>query len=323
MTKNLGKKEKGWLEFKYPPTGEAIRFPVGTVHGVEDGPTLVVLGGMHGSEYCGIEAAIRLYREVQPENLKGTLKVVMIYNLPAFQNNLGFLVPQDGINPGRTFPGDPNGTYSLVMAYCITENVLRTADYYVELHGGDIPEALVPFVMHPITGNEEVDARSREMAMVYDIPIVVGAKLGEMPQPLRTSGFVAMALEGIPAILAESGQQGILNLDDAERHLTGLRNIMKHLGMLPGPVVKEHKRRISAEHRAIRSEMDAMWYPSVKLGDMVQEGQVIGEYRNVFGEKLADVKAIFGGHITVIRTSPNVAVGNVVIEQDRIIREED
>ena len=74
MSKSLGKKERGWLEFKFPPTGEAIRFPVGTVHGVEDGPTLVVLGGMHGSEFCGIEAAIRLLREVEPEQLKGTLK---------------------------------------------------------------------------------------------------------------------------------------------------------------------------------------------------------------------------------------------------------
>ena len=46
MTNTPGMKEKGWLEFKYRNTQEPIRFPVGTVHGAADGPTLVVLGGM-------------------------------------------------------------------------------------------------------------------------------------------------------------------------------------------------------------------------------------------------------------------------------------
>jgi predicted deacylase len=50
FTAQKGMKEKGWLEYKYPQTNEAIRFPVGVVQGAQDGPTLVVLGGMHGSE---------------------------------------------------------------------------------------------------------------------------------------------------------------------------------------------------------------------------------------------------------------------------------
>lgn len=323
MAKQQGKKEYGWLEFQYKPTGEMIRFPVGTVCGVEEGPTLAVVGGMHGSEFCGIEAAIRLFREVEPEKLKGTLKVVMIYNLPAFENNLGFLVPQDGLNPGRGFPGDPEGPFSEVMAHHIAENILRTADYYVELHGGDIPEALVPFVNHPVTGNAEVDQKSLDLAMVYNIALVVGGDVSKLPRPLHTAGFRAMTLEGIPAILAESGQQGILTMEDTERHLVGLRNIMIHLGMTKGTVVNTVKRMFSVEHNAIRSEFDAMWYPAVQLGEWVKEGQVIGEYRNVFGEHIANVKALFDGHITVIRTSPHVDVGNVVIEMDRVVSKEE
>ncbi len=323
MTKRMGSKEKTWLEFKYPPTGEPIQFPLGVVHGVEDGPTLVVLGGMHGSEYCGIDAAIRLFREVEPEQLKGTLKVVTLYNLPAFKNNLGFLVPQDGINPGRTFPGDPEGSYSLVMAHLMAENVLRTADYYVELHGGDIPEALTPFVNHPVTGKEPVDSKSRELAMAYNIEIVVGGKLTNLPEPIRTAGFRAMTLEGIPSILAESGQQGIYNPEDAMRHLVGLRNIMILLGMREGVITNTVKRRFSEEHLALRSECQALWYPCVHLGEMVKEGQVLGQYRDVFGDPLGEVKAPFGGHITVIRSGLNIGPGNVVIEIDRIVGQEE
>lgn len=322
MTAKEGMKEKSWIEFPYQPTGELIRFPVGTIHGTQDGPCLVVLGGMHGSEYCGIEAAIRLFRETQPHQLRGTLRVGMIYNLPAFQNNVGFLVPQDGINPGRTFPGDPNGSFSAVMAYHFTEQVLSKADYYVELHGGDIPEALVPFVIFPVTGNTEVDAKSRAMAVAYNIPLVAGSRVDNLPKPLHTSGFCYLALQGTPSILAESGQQGILDMADAERHLVGLRNILIHLGMLDGQITDTAIRKFSEEHAAIRSELVGMWYPHVKLGEMVKKDQVIGTIRDYFGDDILSIKALFDGHITVIRTSPNIAVGNVLIEMDRIVSEE-
>jgi predicted deacylase len=317
LTTKKGSKESGWLEFKYPPTGESIRFPVGTVHGVADGPTLVVLGGMHGSEFCGIEAAIRLFNWVDPAKLRGTLMVGMIYNLPAFQNNLGFVVPQDGINPGRTFPGKPDGSYSEVMAYLFNQEFLSKADYFVELHGGDIPEALVPYIYVPITGNDAVDEKSKAMAEAYNISLICHSKLPPASTAL-SSAFVATARRGVPAILTESGQQGILNLEDAERHLAGLRNVLVHLGMMDGTIVNTVKRMISEEHLAIRSVHEGMWYPSVKLGDFAKKDQVIGQIRDYFGQPIADVKAVCDGHITVVRTSPNTAVGNVLIEQDRV-----
>jgi predicted deacylase len=317
MATKKGMKEHGWLEFTYPPTGEPIRFPVGTVHGAGDGPTLAVLGGMHGSEFCGIEAAIRLFKRVDPARLRGTLMVGMIYNLPAFQNNLGFVVPQDGNNPGRTFPGKPEGSYSQVMAHHFSQEFLSKADYFVELHGGDIPEALVPFIYVPITGNEAVDEKSKAMAQAYNIALIVHGKV-QPTSPTPSSAFVATARRGVPAILTESGQQGILNLEDAERHLTGLRNVLVHLGMMDGKIVDTVQRMISEEHIAIRSEYEGMWYPSVKLGEWAKQDQVIGRIRDYFGEPIADVKAVCDGHITVIRTSPNTAIGNVLIEQDRV-----
>jgi hypothetical protein len=322
FTAQKGMKEKGWLEYKYPQTNEAIRFPVGVVQGAKDGPALVVLGGMHGSEYCGIEAAIRLFNWVDPAKLCGTLYVGMIYNFPAFKTNMGFVVPQDGINPGRTFPGKPDGSFSEVMAHHFWTDFLSKADYYVELHGGDIPEALTQFVYAPQIGDEKVDAQIRAMAEVYNIPIIVRRKIDVKATTFR-SAFVEMAAKGIPAILAESGQQGVLNLDDADVHVTGLKNIMLHVGMLEGSIVNTVKRMYSEEHLAVRSEHVGMWYPSVNLGDWKKNGDIVGEISDYFGDHIADVKAPFDGHVTVIRTSPNTAVGNVLIEMDNITSKEE
>lgn len=321
MTVKQGMKEKGWLEFKYPPTGEPIRFPVGTIHGSADGPTLTVLGGMHGSEFAGIEAAIRLFNQVDPAKLSGTLKIGMIYNFPAFYNNLGFLVPQDGKNSSRMFPGRLDGTYSEVMAYYFMENFLSQSDYYVELHGGDIPEALIPFVALPVVGNEKVDAASRGLAMAYNISIVASRNVNVPGSPPR-SAYGVMAMRGTPSILCESGQQGILKLEEAETHLVGLRNILIHLGMMSGQIVNTVKRSFSEEHLAIRSEHVGMWYPSVKLGEWVKKDQTVGDIRDYFGQAIAPVKAAVDGMVTVIRTSPSVGIGNVLVEYDRITSHE-
>jgi uncharacterized protein len=322
FTTQKGMKQHGWLEYKFPQTNEPIKFPVGTVRGAQDGPTLVVLGGMHGSEYCGIEAAIRLFNWADPAKLRGTLMVGMIYNLPAFKTNMGFVVPQDGINPGRTFPGKLDGSFSEVMAYHMWTDFLSKADYYVELHGGDIPEALVQFIYAPQFGDEVVDAKIRAMADAYNIQLITRRKI-DRQSPTFRSAFIEMAARGIPSILTESGQQGILNLDDAEIHLTGLKNIMIHLGMVDGTVVNTVKRMYADDRNAIRSEHVGMWYPSVKLGDWKKQGDVIGEIRDYFGDHIADVKAPIDGHVTVVRTSPNTAVGNVLVEMDHVISHEE
>ena len=160
------------------------------------------------------------------------------------------------------------------------------------------------------------------MAEVYNIGIIVTRKV-DVKAPTFLSAFVEMVAKGIPSILAESGQQGILKIEDPERHVTGLKNIMIHLGMLEGSVINSVKRMYSEEHLAVRSEHIGMWYPAVKLGDWKKAGEVVGEIRDYFGDPIADVKAPFDRHVTVIRTSPNTAVGNVLIEMDNITRKEE
>ncbi len=312
MTTTAGMKEKSWLEFKYRATGEPIRFPVGTIHGAADGPTLLVLGGMHGSEFAGIEAAIRLFNEVDPRRLKGTLKVGMIYNLPAFVNNLGFVVPHDGKNPMSTFPGNPIGTYGEAMAYYFDQEVLSKCDYFVELHGGDIPEALTPFTIHTETGDADFDAKCKAMSVAYNIPLVVVEKMAPEVEP--TWAFGVCARRGKLAILCEAGQQGILKLEEVEVHLTGLRNILIHLGMMEGKIVNTVKRTYLENYSSVRSELQGMWYPTVKMNEVVKKDQAVGVIRDYFGQDLVEVKALLDGIVTVIRTSPNVKPGNVLIE---------
>jgi len=320
MVKVKGTKETGWLEYKYRNTEEPIRFPIAKVFGKGDGPTLVVLGGMHGSEFCGIEAAIRLFNEVDPLKFSGNLIIGTIYNMPAHVNNAAFVVPQDGKNPMSTFPGTPIGSYGDAMAYYFDQEVLTKADYFVELHGGDIPEELTPFNRWVETGNKNQDEKGKAMAVAYNIPLVVKDPLELNPPP--NAAYIITASRGKPAILCESGQQGILDQKFVDVHLTGLRNILVHLGMTKGKVVNTVKRLFLENYAVVCSDLVGMWYPDCKCDQLLKKGQCIGYIRDYFGQPLMDVKSPIEGVVTMIRTSPNVKAGNVLIELGEIASKE-
>ena len=92
--------------------------------------------------------------------MRGTVVSLPLIDVPAFLPRSPFVCPIDGKNPNRFFPGNPDGTFSEVMDDAIFRAVIAPADVLIDLHGGDMVEALVPFSIYSVSGNEEVDARS-------------------------------------------------------------------------------------------------------------------------------------------------------------------
>src|SRR3954447_16903375 len=121
--------------------------PVVTVAGAKPGPLLFVNAGVHGGEYPAIESVIRLGNLLDPQTIAGTVVLMPVLNLPAFRTRTPFVCPIDNVNPNRVFPGSPGGSYSEQMTHALINEFVIHADAYVDLHGGDIPEALVPFVI--------------------------------------------------------------------------------------------------------------------------------------------------------------------------------
>ena len=304
MATTPGMKEKGWLEFKYQNTGEPIRFPVGTLHGASDGPTLCVVGGMHGSEFAGIEAAIRLSRMLQPTEVRGAVIIVPLVSVPAFQRRAIYVNPLDGINFNRVCPGNPTGTITEIMAHLLFKNVIAQADYYIDLHGGDMIEALVPFTLYYKSGNAKVDEASKALAEAYGIPIILGTAT------LRGGTYGAAAAMGKPAILTEAGGQGILDEPSTQTHIDGVLNVLKRFGGLPGTPAPAPSPTHYTKFVWVAAEQDCVYYPKVKVGQQVKEGELIAAFTDLFGDPIGELRSPATGPVLFLVTSPAINKGD-------------
>ncbi|RDJ21841.1 succinylglutamate desuccinylase [Bosea caraganae] len=272
------------------PLADDVEIPFAIVEGAEPGPCLLVTAGVHGSEYCSIETALRLMK-LEPEMLKGTLLVLPILNVQGFHKRSIYVMPQDGKNLNRMFPGDPEGTTSQRLAHWLTSSVYPLADAYIDLHGGDLDEGLAPFTIYP-----RACARSRALAEAFGLPVIVA------------SGGAGYTLDsafklGIPGILPEVSGNGLWGEDTVGTMSAGVHRVMKHLGMIADaePAPAEPMQVVTMW--VPKAPVGGLWYPAKNLSEPVAEGEVVGEIRDVFGKVLASIRSEKAGFILYRLTS--------------------
>jgi predicted deacylase len=283
--------------------GEPVEIPYARITGrAGEGPHLTVVAGVHGCEYTGMAAVMRLIDRLDPDTLRGTVTAVPILNQPAFWSRSAFVVPADGKNLNRCFPGDPAGSLTEALAHAVFTQLIAPSDYLLDLHAGDLPEALEPFALYE---ESDVEDRSRRLALAYGLGHVVRQSRASRTVGGSTSSAAADA--GIPAIIAEVGANGICDEASVQRHLDGVLAVCADLGMLPaggerpvtGPV--EHDGWIW-----LRSPVRGFWQPAVAPGQDVAEGELLGVLLDPLGRELERVLAPAAGCPLFLTTSPAV-----------------
>jgi predicted deacylase len=286
--------------------GKTVPLPMFIVNGAQPGPTLCVTAGIHGAEYASIAAALQLGQTLEASDVKGRVVVAPVSNVPAFRARSIYVCPLDGVNLNRVFPGNNEGTASEQLADWLFQNVIKLADYYVDMHGGDMIEALVPFTIYAQVDDAAVEAKSLELAKVFGIPYIVRSES-------RGGTYSAAAVAGIPAILTESGGQGIWRPEDVKAHYDGLNRLMRHLGMLEGPPLGPVTSEVIKSFLWLRSEQDGYYYPGTQVGEIVSEGQNIGSVTDYQGNILQEVIAPADGRVLFLVTSLAINKGDPLL----------
>jgi predicted deacylase len=284
----------------------SVEVPIIAVNGPYDGPHVAITGGIHGAEYVAIEAARRLGMTVDPGELHGSLAVVPISNTIAFYARSIYTSGLDDKNLNRVFPGDPAGSPSEVLANWLFQSIIRLARYYVDMHGGDMIEALVPFVLSPRCEDPAVEEASRAMAVATGIPRIIHGDVAG-----STCGAAAAA--GIPSILAEFGGQGVWSEALVHDHMTSTMRVLYHLGVLPGEVPPVAGQRLYETFAWMRAESSGLFHPVLNVGERVDQGQHVGSIVDYFGETLQTLKAVASGEVAFLVTALAVNSGDPLL----------
>ena len=314
-----GKTQRHLIKFPGAALAKDEPRPVISITGAKPGPVLFVNAGVHGGEYPAIEAVIRLSNTLDPKKIAGTVILMPVMNLPAFRARTPFVCPIDNVNPNRVFPGDRTGSYSEQMTHALINEFVVHADAYIDLHGGDIPEVLVPFVIcrH---GNDDVSMKSKQMALAFELPYVL--TVSKPVQPAKgLSSYAAAAEKGVPSILAEAGGVGLMHEEAVALLVNGVVKVMKRLQMIDdGKIDSETHSKPKSKKTAhsvvattvltkfewLYTKHAGMWYPKVLAGDFVKKGQEIGTVGDLFGNTLEKIVSPVKGVILFLTINPSV-----------------
>ena len=284
--------------------------PALDITGSADGPVLTLIAGVHGCEYASMAALRKWANGLRDRELSGRIQAVPVLNLPSFRARTPFVVPDDGKNLNRCFPGDPSGTLADRIAYDTFTKIITGSDALIDMHTGDMVEALQPFALYD-AGTAE--ARARDMATAYGLGYVIRQE----PGPDRAVGgttSAAAAEIGIPAIIAEAGGCGLVERPAVEAHVRGLDRVLALLGMSEEPQEESAPTVYLKRFLWLHCRDEGWWEPAAWVGDAVTEGQVIGTVSSIDGtQTLETITAPADGVLMFITSSPAVAADGLLL----------
>ena len=306
-----------WTGYLELGQGE-FRLPAAVLHGTRPGKTMLITAGVHGGEYVGIQAAIELSQKLKIQKVAGTIIIIKVINVPAFERRNRSMGLTDGKNLNREFPGNPKGTEMERLAWAVSHELQPAADYYIDLHSGDDYEQLTSYVYYAGMADEKTVSQSRRMAEQVDVPYMVRSNVAS------GGAYNYAASQGIPSILIERGGMGAWTSEEVRSTRRDVRNILCHLGIYQGK--KDYRTYYPLDVTDIcyqDASRDGLWYPFKKPGDMIREGEILGEVRDYEGGLLELSVAEYDGVILyqtgtlqVLGDGPMIAYGKIVNPYD-------
>jgi len=281
-----------------------VSLPVAVINGKADGPVLLIEGGIHGIEIVTIEICRQLVREkVDAALLGGTVLIAPQLNPWAFHASSRF-TPHDAQDMNRVFPGTAGSTLSFQVARVITRELLEPADFVVDCHSCNPPS--LHFTIVGDSGSESTRQQSIGMARALGYP-VVNASTGYGG---TLSGYCLE--QGKPTITPEFVFSRRIDPLSVATGVTGLLNVMKHLGMLAGQIEPISVPGAFGEllsYTSIGASRGGYCHFTKSCGDRVRQGDTLAVLSDIWGEEIERILAPMDGIVIAYPLQGNQAAG--------------
>lgn len=291
------------------PVGEQLVIRKNRIVGApRRGPRVVVVTGLHGDELEGQYVSFELTRRLseQPQYLRGTVDIYPAINplgLSAHERG----VPQFDIDLDRTFPGDPAGSLTDVLAHAVLEDIAG-ANVCVDIHSSSIYAEEVT----------QVRINERETQRLVQLASFVNARLVWVRTPtadVDSSLAHALNQRGTPTLVVDMGAGMRLDEDAGNWVVEGILRLLEHLHAWSGPTIALPNPLVTngSNVSTISSESSGIFLPRATNGSVVKQNQVIGDVCDPMeGKILQHVCAPYEGFLFTLRTYPMVYPGSLL-----------
>jgi predicted deacylase len=242
-----------------------------------DGPTVLVMAGTHGDEYEGKVTITRLAQSLEVGDIQGRLILLPMANYPAAKAGLR-TSPIDDLNLNRVYPGDPDGSPTMMIAHYIETVLLEMSDYALDLHSGGSSLHYLPSACAGFDENEERTQRVQELMNVFGAPYGFIFPGGHTGGGSTTNGAKR---QNTILLATEMGGSGTVTPDCLEMCFNGVARVLHETGVLKkvlSPPVDQTTRILHAPNfdYFVYARDVGLFEPVVELGDEVRVGDLSG-----------------------------------------------
>lgn len=292
------------------PVGERLLIQKNQLKNGTSPKRICIVTGTHGDELEGQYICFRLNQLInaQLEQLDGTAEIYPALN-PLGIDSITRGIPNFDLDMNRIFPGNPEGTMAETVAHALIED-LKGADMVIDIHSSNIFLREIPQVRINIQTADRLVPYARLLNMdfiwIHEAATVLEATLAHSLNTI-----------GTPTLVVEMGVGMRINHGYGNRLVTGILNLMHHLGMwrskteeclLSKPVVS-----VADEVSFLNAESSGVFLTETKNNTIVDEGEDIGQIVSpLTGEVLQRVVSPIHGLLFTLRAYPIVYQGSLL-----------
>lgn len=266
---------------------------------IEDGPVVFVTAALHGDELNGCGAVRQLIQDSELKLLKGTLVLIPVLNLPAFERHSRYLPDRRDLN--RSFPGSVDGSLAGRMAYTIFNEIVMRCDYGIDLHTASVRRTNYPTVRADLT-NPEV----RRIAEAFGAEVIINGKGPKKSFRREACGA------GCPTIIMEGGEVWKVEPGIVETAVRGIKNVLIELEMLNDEIESPTYQVIIEKSKWIRAEEGGFLDFHIKPGDIVEKDQPLATNTTIIGEGQSTLYAPFNAVVMGMTSLPSISPGEPI-----------
>lgn len=239
------------------------------------GPTVLLMAGNHGDEYEGQVALIELIQDLDPAELRGRVFILSAANLPAVESGRR-VSPLDEGNLNRSFPGDPDGGPTAMLAHFIERCLLPLCDYAIDLHSGGTSLEYLPCALVRDSGAPARVRRTFAVLRAFGGHTAYVSDGGA--QGAERTFHAAAERSGVIAITTELGGAASLDPEGLDLAVKGIRRVLHHAGVLATGIAPDPRPlrlfKVDGPDAFILAPDAGLFVPRVPVGATVHAGEV-------------------------------------------------